>query len=189
MSEEEGVIEERLRQTWARTQKSMEEGTFEENMPGQMEFFSREVLPLLATKAFFKGVAALDEEAADIVLKEVGAICGGFELGYMRLLGLELPTADVGAFLEAHQRGENIASGGRSGITREGNTATLVIKGGCVCPLVRTLDIAPSSNHCLCTRNHLKHVYEIGLDRPVEVELIETYLRGGDSCTIKISWD
>ena len=34
-----------------------------------------------------------------------------------------------------------------------------------------------------------KHVYETGLNRPVKLEVIDTYLRGGNSCTIKISWE
>ena len=97
------------------------------------------------------------------------------------------PT-DIDAFLQAHGKGENVASGGESKLTRKGNTATLVITGGCVCPLVKTLQIEPTPNHCLCTLNHLKHLYETGLDRPVEVELIETYLRGDSSCTIRMSW-
>jgi hypothetical protein len=57
-----------------------------------------------------------------------------------------------------------------------------------VCPLVKTLKIEASPNHCLCTASHLKHLYEAGLGRPVEVELNETCLRGGSSCRIKISW-
>lgn len=189
MIDEKGLIEEKLEETWARTQKYMEEGTFEENMPRELEFFSREVLPSLATRAFLKGVGNLDEKSAHIVLKEVGSACGGFELGLMGLLGLTFPPDDIDTFLEAHEKGENVASGGLSKVTREGNTATLVVKGGCVCPLVRTLKLEPTANHCLCTLNHLKHVYETGLDRPVKVELIETYLRGGDSCTIKMSWE
>jgi hypothetical protein len=48
--------------------------------------------------------------------------------------------------------------------------------------------IEASPNHCLCTTSHLKHLYETALGRPVDVELIETCLRGGDSCTIRISW-
>jgi hypothetical protein len=63
-----------------------------------------------------------------------------------------------------------------------------VNEGGCICPLVKTLEIEASPNHCLCTISHLKHLYETALGRPVEVDLIETCLRGGDSCTIKISW-
>ena len=144
---------------WARTQIFLEEGSFDENMPKQLEFFSREVLPPLVTRALFKGVGELDEREADIVLKEVGRQCEDFELGFMGLLGLTIPTTDINAFLEAHEKGENVASGGQSRLTREGNTVTLVIKGGCVCPLVKALKIEPTHNHCLCTANHLKHVY------------------------------
>lgn len=190
MTEEKGLIDERLEETWTRTQKYLEEGTFEKHMPQELKFFSREVLPPLAARAFFKGVGKLDEKAADVVLKEVGSVCGSFELGLMSLLGFTLPTDDIDAFLAAHEKGENVASGGLSKITREGDTAAkLVIKGGCVCPLFKTLKIDPTPNHCICTQNHLRHVYETGLNRPVKVELIETYLRGGASCTIRMSWE
>jgi len=182
------MIEEKIEEMWARARKFIEEGSFEEHLPEQMEVFSREILPPLALRAFFKGVGKLDHEAANAVLSEVGTVCGGFALGGMAANGLEIPTADTDAFLQAHEKGENVASGGRSQLTRDGNTATLVITGGCVCPLVKTLQIEPTPNHCLCTLNHLKHLYETGLDRPVQVELIETYLRGGNSCTIRMSW-
>jgi hypothetical protein len=182
------MIEERLEKMWAETKRLIEEGTFDQHLPDRLKFFSEEVLPPLAVKAFFKGVGQLDEEAANTVLAEVGKTCGDFALGGMRLRGLETPAADVDAFLEAHESGENIASGGRSKLTREGRTATLVIEGGCVCPLIKALQVEPTPNHCLCTASHLKHVYETGLGRPVEVELIETYLRGGNSCTIRMSW-
>jgi hypothetical protein len=48
--------------------------------------------------------------------------------------------------------------------------------------------VEASSDHCLCTVSHLKYLYETGLGRPLEVELIETCLRGADSCRIKLSW-
>ena len=183
------MLEEKIDGMWANTQKWIEEGTFEQHLPESLESFSREILPLVAVRAFFKGVGKLDERAADIVLREVGKACGDYELGYMALQGLKIPSPDIDAFLEAHEKGENTASGGQSKVTREGNTTALVVKGGCVCPLVKVLNIEPTPNHCLCTLNHLKHVYETGLNRPVKVELIETYLRGGNSCTIKISWE
>ena len=56
-------------------------------------------------------------------------------------------------------------------------------------PAGQVLNIEPTHNHCLCTLNHLKHAYETGLGRPVKVELIKTYLRGGNSCTIRMSWE
>jgi len=182
------MIEKKIDEMWAKTKEFIEKGTFEEHLAEQLEIFSTEILPPLSVRAFFKGVGELDQEAADIVLKEVGKACGDFALGHMGLLGLKIPTTDIDAFLEAHEKGETTASGGQSKLTREGNTATLVIKGGCVCPLVKALRIEPTRNHCLCTLNHLKHLYETGLSRPVEVELIETYLRGSNSCTIRMSW-
>jgi hypothetical protein len=186
------IIDERIEKMWARTQKWLDEGTWDQHMEESMEDFGKEILPPLATKLFFKGVGKLDERSAETVLKEVGTGCGDFELGLMMLKGVNMPLQDVDAeidrFLQVHEMGENVASGGRSKITRDGNSATLVIKGGCVCPLVKKLDIEPSSNHCLCTLHHLKHVYETVLNRPVQVELLETYLRGGNSCTIRMSW-
>jgi hypothetical protein len=107
----------------------VEEGTFEEHLPESLESFSREILPLVAVRAFFKGVGKLDETAADVVLKEVGEACGDYELGYMTLQGLSIPSPDIDAFLEAHEKGENTPSGGQSRVTRQGNTATLVVKG------------------------------------------------------------
>ena len=153
-----------------------------------MEFFARQILPLLAIKGFFKGIGKLDEEAANTVLSETGKLCGGFTLASMATSGLQIPTADIDAFLEAHAKTEDVASGGKSKLTREGDSVTIVIEGGCVCPLVKTLKIEASPNHCLCTVSHLKYLYETGLGRPVEVELIETCLRGANSCKIKLSW-
>jgi hypothetical protein len=186
------IIDERIEKLWARTRKWLEDGTFDQHIPESLEDFSNEILPPLATKLFFKGVGELDDRSAEIVLKEVGAGCGDFELGLMALKGVNIPLQDMDAeidsFLRVHEIGENVASGGKAKITRNGNSATLVIKSGCVCPLVKKLNIEPTANHCLCTLHHLRHVYETVLNRPVQVKLIETYLRGGDSCTIRMSW-
>jgi hypothetical protein len=186
------IIDERIEEMWARTQKWLEAGTFDQHMPESLAGFSRDILPPLATKLFFKGVGQLDERSAGTVLREVGCGCGDFELGLMALKGVNMPLKDIDKeidyFLRVHEMGENVASGGRSSITRKGNTATLVIQGGCACPLVKLLDIEPTPNHCFCTQHHLKHVYEAVLGRPVKVDLLETCLRGGDSCTIDISW-
>jgi hypothetical protein len=182
------VLEEKIEELQARTKKLLEEGTLEEHLPEQMEFFAREILPLLALQGFLKGVGKLDREAANAVLSETGKLCGGFALAGMAARGLPIPTGDVDAFIEAHAKAEDVASGGKSKLTREGDAVTIVIEGGCVCPLVKTLQIEASPNHCLCTTAHLEHLYETGLGRPVEVELLETCLRGGDCCKIRISW-
>ena len=181
------MIEQKIEEMWTRTKKLMDEGTLEDHLPEQMEFFGKEILPLLAVQGFLKGVGKLDPEAANTVMSETGKLCGAFTLASMTTRGLEVPTTDVDAFLEAHAKAENIASGGKSKLTREDNAVTIVNE-RCVCPLVKTLKIETSPHHCACTVSHLKHLYETGLGRPVEVELTETCLRGGDSCTIRISW-
>jgi hypothetical protein len=188
MSGEKGLIEERLEAMWARSQKLMEEGTVDEHWPELLEHFSREVFPLVAVRALLKGVGKLDKKTADIVWKELGHACGEFELGLMALKGVKVPATtdkEIDALVKAHEEGENVASGGRSKVSREGNTATLVEYDGLVpelCPLVKVLKIDATTDFIWpCTRHHLKHVYETVLNRPVEVELTDPY-------TIKMSW-
>jgi hypothetical protein len=50
------MIEERLKKLWSDTKKSIEEGTLDQDLPDRLKFFSEEVLPPLAVKAFFAGV-------------------------------------------------------------------------------------------------------------------------------------
>jgi len=181
------MIEEKIGELLAKAREAMDEGTLEEHLPEQMDFFGKEILPLLAVQGYLKGIGKLDPEAANAVVRETGKLCGAFTLAGMTTQGLEVPTADVDAFLEAHAKVENVASGGKTKLTREGNSITIVNE-RCICPLVKTLKIETGPHHCDCTVAHLEHVYETGLGRHVEVELMETCLRGGDSCTIKISW-
>ena len=53
----------------------------------------------------------------------------------------------------------------------------------CTCPM------APEVNNpalCNCTLGHEKYVWGEFFDEEIEVELMETILRGGDDCIIKI---
>jgi hypothetical protein len=102
--EEEAMIDEKIEELWTTTRKLMEEGTLEEHLPEQMEFFARQILPLLAIKGFFKGIGKLDEEAANTVLSETGKLCGGFTLASMATRGLEIPTQDVTPFSKLTRR-------------------------------------------------------------------------------------
>ena len=181
------MIEAKIGELLTEAKKRMDEGTLEEHLPEQMDFFGKEILPLLAVQGYLKGVGKLDPEAADTVMCETGKLCGAFTLAGMTTQGLEVPTSDVDAFLEAHAKAENATSGGTSKLAREGDSVTIV-NDRCICPLVDRLKIETGPHHCDCTVAHLKHVYETGLGRPVEVELLETCLRGGDSCRIRISW-
>lgn len=58
-------------------------------------------------------------------------------------------------------------------------------KKGCSCPMAK--DISHNAEIlCECTRGHEKAVWSAFFDRPVEVEVMESFLRGGNDCVIKI---
>lgn len=59
---------------------------------------------------------------------------------------------------------------------------------GCDCALVREGYIT-SAVLCNCTKGFHETVWSEVFDCPVEVELIETFLRGGDCCSQKITLD
>lgn len=39
---------------------------------------------------------------------------------------------------------------------------------------------------CECTRGHEKAMWSIFFGKPVDVEIVESFLRGGNDCVIKI---
>lgn len=54
-----------------------------------------------------------------------------------------------------------------------------------------TCDLAPEIKRngdalCYCTQGHEKALWSAFFEKPVEVEMIETILRGGDDCVVKI---
>lgn len=74
-------------------------------------------------------------------------------------------------------------------IERQGNTILLeYTHSECGCPLVQELNIK-NPMMCNCTRGHTKSIFETLLNRPVEVELVETVLRGGKRCKQIIKFD
>ena len=60
--------------------------------------------------------------------------------------------------------------------------------GKCVCPLVSGQYIN-SPVLCNCTRGFNESVWSNFFDRPVKVELLQTVLRGGNTCKIKVLID
>lgn len=55
----------------------------------------------------------------------------------------------------------------------------------CSCPM--TMDLSQNTDMlCECTKDHEKAVWSAFFGRPVEVEIVESFLRRGDDCVIKI---
>ncbi len=52
----------------------------------------------------------------------------------------------------------------------------------CYCPLVQAASGQLPESFCNCSRGWAKELFEVILDRPVEVEIIQTVRRGASSC-------
>jgi hypothetical protein len=64
--EEEAMIDEKIEELWTTTRKLMEEGTLEEHLPEQMDFFARQILPLLAAERYDKRGFSTSDNAPSV---------------------------------------------------------------------------------------------------------------------------
>jgi len=87
----------------------------------------------------------------------------------------------------------------KDGSTRvEGNVITMQFtsaaetglpsaEGACLCPLVETKPAGLSATYCDCSLGYVQAMHELKLNRPVEVELTDSVLRGGKRCQFKVT--
>lgn len=137
----------------------------------------------------FQGISELNKEAAGTVLKETCKACVNSWLSFIKHnYGYDPEKPDLDAFLAAEEKMEKHLSQGKMSVTRQGNIITEVLAAGqCTCPLVKDYKLVkPFPNFCLCAENGVKMLWETALKRPVKLEVIEAYNRGGNSCTMKI---
>jgi hypothetical protein len=57
----------------------------------------------------------------------------------------------------------------------------------CLCPMVETKPEGLSATYCICSVGYVKQMHEMYLGQPVEVELVDSVLRGGPRCKFKIT--
>jgi hypothetical protein len=136
----------------------------------------------------YSGISKLGEEATETVLKESCKACTNGWLGMLAHYGYDSKKPDIDAFLVAEKKVMERIAEGKASIIKEGNIITEVLTPGhCGCPLVKNYKLVkPFPGLCLCAKNGYKRLYETALQRPAKVEVIETYNRGGNSCTMKI---
>ena len=70
---------------------------------------------------------------------------------------------------------------------KEAEDGMIVVLGKekCSCPMAA--EISKNADMlCECTRGHEKAVWSSFFGRPVEVEIVESFLRGGNDCILKI---
>jgi hypothetical protein len=57
----------------------------------------------------------------------------------------------------------------------------------CLCPMVESKPQGLSSTYCVCSVGYVKVMHEMLFGRPVQVELLESVLRGNPRCKFKIT--
>lgn len=60
-------------------------------------------------------------------------------------------------------------------------------EGACLCCLVETKPAGLSPTYCLCSLGYVKDMFEQSLGTPVEIELVDSVLKGGKRCKFKIT--
>jgi predicted hydrocarbon binding protein len=76
---------------------------------------------------------------------------------------------------------------GANNVKKEANTVR-VIYSKCLCPLVQDGPPLMSNTYCNCSRGWLKEVFETVLEKPVEVKLEDSIMKGGQQCRFTINW-
>jgi len=140
-------------------------------------------------KRTFEGISQLSEEAAETVLESTCRACVERALAFMaHNYGYDPERPDLDALMVADEKLENIYAQGQASVTKEGNTITWISKtGGCSCTLVKDYGVVRAfPNLCLCSKNFVKALYGAAAKRPVRVEIVESYIRGGDRCHFRI---
>jgi len=57
----------------------------------------------------------------------------------------------------------------------------------CLCPTAESLPTGLSGTYCSCSLGYVKEMYETTFDRPVEVELLDSVIKGGNRCKFKVT--
>ncbi len=71
---------------------------------------------------------------------------------------------------------------------RKDENAVRVTYSKCFCPLVQDAPPLMSNTYCNCSRGWLKEVFETVMEKPVEVELEDSIMKGGQQCRFTINW-
>ena len=74
------------------------------------------------------------------------------------------------------------------GITAEESENSIIIhlnKTQCTCPMVSLLTI-DKQRLCDCTKEREKYMWSEVFDREIDIQIVESFLRGGNDCVLKL---
>ena len=129
--------------------------------------------------------SAKDDPSPDVVklVESCGAKCAARQnvSAYFEQLRSEASgcktRADYVAFLKEHMP-IDISEAEDGIVMRLG-------KSKCTCPMAEQI-AKDAGARCNCTRGHEKATWSIFFGKPVDVQIVESFLRGGNDCVIKI---
>lgn len=75
---------------------------------------------------------------------------------------------------------------GEKNVQRE-ESSIRVTYSKCYCPVIREIQPFSSDAYCNCGQGWLKEIFETVVERPVEVKLEDSIVRGGRQCSFIIS--
>lgn len=134
--------------------------------------------------------ALVDERTRIQIMENCGYNCAEVNSGAIdEAVARRRKYESVDGFLEAEQ--QNPMKG--TGLVREGDMLYQVYRPQelgvrCYCSLVRNLpaDEKISLTYCHCSKGFVKKLWEAVLERPVEVELIQSIVSGAQECKFAI---
>jgi hypothetical protein len=147
-----------------------------------VETVGPKVLPNLV-RGIMKGVFALDEEAQNKVLEEMGKAC--YE-GFKEFVGTPPTGMDIESACEwldktvPHNRRFQ-----KAGDTLYWEADVKDTYGGCMCILVRLGIIEPNPELCACSTNYNRSALKEMTGRDVEGELVESVNSGARNCVYR----
>jgi predicted ArsR family transcriptional regulator len=118
----------------------------------------------------------LDDATLNEILRQLGYDCAAHDPDLRKHKG------DIDGFIREYQKqsNDNITYDREKGII----TAVGQERSECACPLI-ALNLT-SVKACNCTLGYTQRIYETVLGKKVQVELMESVLRGGKRCAVKV---
>jgi hypothetical protein len=89
----------------------------------------------------------------------------------------EKGKGDLNKLLEAYKQNFEIWKEGEKIHIRYGE-----VNSQCYCPAAKSHTPKPNDIHCECTRTSHQTIFETALGKPVKVEILESFRRGGKTC-------
>jgi hypothetical protein len=158
--------------------------------PEVLKTFAEVVAPAVLPKVvrgIMKGVFALDEQARNRVLEEMGRGC--YE-GFKEFVGTPPAGMDIEGACEwldtsvPHNRRFE-----RAGDTVYWDADIKDTYGGCMCILVRLGIIEPRPELCVCSTNYCRTAFEEMTGKHVEGEMVETVNTGSRNCVFRYHFE